>query len=406
MLFGYRRFTLLFSGSIASTFGVTISTVVIAWYVFYQTHNPIDIAYLGIAGFAPTVLFGLLGGAFADRGNRRHTMILCDLARAIAISAIPVSILFFGFNLWVILASVFLVDLFSSVFRPASSAFLPQILPESQLEQANGISFSGITLVQILANAVGAALLVAFGTPLALFINSATYLISALFLYLISPVSGHTNSDQKETSLRGQLKEGLRYVSGDTGLLQLVLTSTIINFFATMLLSFLVVFSSLSFSGSALAYGALLTMLGAGYALGGVIAGRLHPTPIAGKVIIACDIIMGASLVPLALFPNIVLSSLILLIVGTVSGVVYTTFLSTVQIRVPNDLIGRVLSIDEVGSFAVVPVSQIFTGLFILRFGVYSSILLASAGILIVGLVEPMLPKLREFKAPLETTTS
>ena len=148
-------------------------------------------ANLAIAGvfilrLAPAIVMGPLGGVIADRLDRRLTMVVCDVARFALFLSIPIV----G-TLWWLLTATFLIEAASLIWIPAKEATLPNIVPRERLETANQLSlfttygsapvaaavFAGLALVSgMLDNAVSSI----DEVDLALFFNSATFLVSAL----------------------------------------------------------------------------------------------------------------------------------------------------------------------------------------------------------------------------------
>lgn len=133
-----RNFALLAIGQAISNMGDFIfSTTLLVW-VFVLTHSAGAVSGILIAQYTPVFLFGPVAGVFVDRWNRRQTMIVADVVRAV-VALFPLIVP--GFLLLPTLyTSVFLISAFSRLFMPAKAGVLQVIVPEEQQAQATSLS--------------------------------------------------------------------------------------------------------------------------------------------------------------------------------------------------------------------------------------------------------------------------
>src|SRR5688500_11428895 len=85
-----RDFWTFFAGQAVSAFGTAFTTFALPLLVYRLTGSPVDLAATSAATFLPVVLFGLIIGAWTDRGDRKRLMILSDLGRAVVVASLPV----------------------------------------------------------------------------------------------------------------------------------------------------------------------------------------------------------------------------------------------------------------------------------------------------------------------------
>src|ERR1700730_3351396 len=127
-IFRNRDYTKLWTGQTASVFGDAVYQVAFNWYV-YKTSPSAFIAGLVIfCASAPHLFFGLVGGVYADRLNRRHVMIVCDLVRAATVASVPVLSLFAISSLPVVAAVAFILASARCFFYPASKSVVADML--------------------------------------------------------------------------------------------------------------------------------------------------------------------------------------------------------------------------------------------------------------------------------------
>ena len=384
-LFRQRAFRGLWVGSVASSIGSSAGLLAINWLVYTATGSAFDLALVGVAGTVPRVIFGVFSGALADRYSKLRLMIVADMFRAATMVAFAVTLATLGFSLYVVLAAVFILGLGQSLFRPSINSFLPQAVSKEQLGSANGLFTAAQEAASVIGSPVGGILVAAVGVAATLAVNGASYVASAVMIVLVSvSLASVARPAEVERSERPpfleQLKGGFAYINGERGLLKLTLASFGANFFLSLFFTFLVVYVDSVLHQSALFYGILGAAGGAGFSVGSLLVGRLHPERRFGVWFALPWGLVGVGIIAFALFPVTALSLLILFVSTAFGGFGNTTFFTGVQSFVPRDLLGRYLSIDEVGSFAASPAGQIAGGLIIASYGLGVDYMLAGLG--------------------------
>jgi len=367
--------------------------------VFHYTHSPIDITYVGLAEIGPGIVLGLFAGVLADRYNRRALMLSADLIRMVGMGGLAGALYLLGFSLPLILATLILVNCFSAVFTPASQALLPRLVAKESLEDANGLLYSTSGTAWSVGSAVGGVVVVVFGAVWGLGINAVTYALSAIFIFQIATELGRPAHETPEgrRSFRADLRDGLGYVLSSRTLTEVSFGYLPSNFLSAFVSPFFVVYAATRFGGSAIAYGGLAGALAAGTAVGGLLVGRLRTRPIAGWLMGCCLFGEAAAYLILAGAASIAVAVPAALGVGLAIGFANTVYYSTIQAVVPSNILARVLSIGDFGSFAAIPAGLVVGGIIISRYGVGFAVTLAGLGVLVTGAVLLSLPDFRAF---------
>jgi MFS family permease len=389
-----RNFARLFFAGAASISGFSIGQVAINYLVYTSTHSPVDLAITGVAFTVALVSLSLFGGTLADRQDRRLLMIGCDAVRAVSLALVAVALLFLGFNLWLVLAASFILGAFSAVFQPAERAIIPSILEKGQLADANGLIQLTSSLAQALSNALGGALIVAVGATLAIGLNSVTFLVSGLLIATLTS-RRTTTGGEAQGSAGGRARpgfiedtrEGVRYLAANRGLLLLTVSAGVVNLFFGMVTPFFVIYTSQVLHGGATTYGIFLALFSLGAAPGSILVGRVGAVRWAGLAWLISGVASGLVLLVLVFFPTATAAFSAAFVFGVLLGFAVTSWLSIVQSIVPNEMQGRYFGIDQLGSFAVLPVGQILGGLTIAAFGLSWNYGIAGGGILLTSLV-------------------
>jgi len=175
-----RDFALLTGGSVVSLLGDGIFTVALAWQVYEISNVPTALSLVGVAWTLPLVLFLLLGGVFTDRYDRRWLMIGADLVRAAAIGLLGVLSVSGVIELWHVIALIGFVGLGDAFFNPASTAIVPDLLPDEHLPQANALQGLVRPLTfRLIGPAIGGLLVALLGVGSAFLVDAGSFLISA-----------------------------------------------------------------------------------------------------------------------------------------------------------------------------------------------------------------------------------
>jgi predicted MFS family arabinose efflux permease len=373
----------LWTGTTASSLGASVASVAFSWFVYSTTHAALDVTILGITNFAPGLVVGLLAGALADRYERRRLMISADAIRAAAVALLAVYLVLRGFDLVVVLGIAAVVSAMGALFRPASNALLPQILPGEQLPDANGLLFSGMTVGSFVGSAIGGLLIVVIGAASDFSLNALTYVVSAAMIaFVVLPPARRAPAAPSAAhgSLLGEVREGLAYVRGEAALLWTILASLGANFFLSIYGTYEVVYVLSFLRANAEIYGLLAATSGVGFGVGSLSAGRLGTVRYAGLVYTGTWAIGGLLIVELAFVRSVPNAAAVFAAVGFLGGLGNSTYLACVQRIVPEGLLGRFFSIDEVGSFAVIPLGQIAGGVLLVLVGIPVTYVVAGAG--------------------------
>jgi DHA3 family macrolide efflux protein-like MFS transporter len=208
--FANRNFTYLYLGQLVSQFGDWFKTVVMLGVLYSLHPHPAAIGGLFICSVVPVFLGSAFCGPLVDRWNKKHLMIWTDLLRFLCALGVIWGIE--QANLWVIFAFLCFSSLFSSLFVPARSALIPEILQEKNLIAATS-SFAVLTSVtMVVASALGGFLADLVGTQFILYFDAFSYLVSALFILLIRYQPQKKEASTARVPYVRQIKEGIEFV--------------------------------------------------------------------------------------------------------------------------------------------------------------------------------------------------
>ncbi|MFI5418196.1 MAG: MFS transporter [Candidatus Lutacidiplasmatales archaeon] len=396
----HRNFQLLWVGSVVSSLGTAIGGVVLTWVVFTSYHSPIDVALLGIVGFLPSVVFGLLAGAVVDRVDRRLLMVGCDVARLLTLAGLAAYTLVFGINLVALLGAALIVATFSTVFRPATNAAIPRLVPETDFTDSNGLLMAGTTVAGFVGSPLGGILVITVGVVGGLLTNAVTFGFSgALISLMVIPAlaAKEVESGGRRPSLLSEVQEGMRFLRYQKPLLWITLSGMVANFFLSLFFAFVVIYASIQLHQNAAGFGVLLAAGAAGWTIGAIVPGRIGTEKAPALWYAGVWTAAGVVIVAIGLVQDLPSASLLSLAFGILGGIGNTTFFAAVQRQVPPHLLGRFFATDEAGSFAMIPAGQVVGGLLILSIGIGPTYVFAGVGAFVCSGILLLIPSVRSW---------
>ncbi len=231
-LFKNKDFTLLFSGHFVSQIGSVFYNFAVGWYLLSLTNSPLIAGlYIAVGGII-TILSTSISGVFIDRANKVFILYLTDFIRGLVV-------LFGGFIIFTLNHETYLVALLfvvtvilainNAFFFPASTAIRPDVVEESQLNQANAL-FSFINSVQMIIGILLAGLLYSIlGIELIFIINGLSFILSGLSEMFIK-LRHEAKNPSQATSFIADFKIGIDYVLNRPGLFMVMVSSLLLNF--------------------------------------------------------------------------------------------------------------------------------------------------------------------------------
>jgi MFS family permease len=183
-----KRFALLWSGQTISSLGDGAFFTALAWQVLTLTGSGTAMGLALVAETTPIVLFMLIGGVVADRLPRRLTMLWSDVGRAVVTLVVAGLGIAGLLQFWHLLVLAFLFGLAEAFFRPAYQSIPPEIVPAEDLPSANALTSLSRNVSTLIGPAVGAALVGLSSASLAFAFDGLTFIVSAVCLLLMGQV--------------------------------------------------------------------------------------------------------------------------------------------------------------------------------------------------------------------------
>ncbi len=352
-----RDFGLLFSGQVISQIGDGLNKVALLWFVYELTGSALKMAVIGLLQTIPPLLFGPLIGVYLDRLPKKPVMIWVDLIRTLMILLIPVLYAQDALTLERLYVLVFLTSIVSTVFGPALSSAIPLIVSRAQLTAANALIQSTSNIGILVGPAVSGLGIALIGSQNVLYVDAATFLISALCLIPIRVRNTRTEGGASEPveTVAHDLLTGFRFVFVQHRTVSaLMATATLYSLGASAFVFVLPVFAKELLGVGPIGLGWLWSALGIGMLttsawLAWIEPGDLHNRM---RIISGSMAIGGMAVCWLSLLETPLLATILVIVIGGSTALFTPVVWALLQELTPGHMLGRVFTTFSTGGMA------------------------------------------------------
>lgn len=340
-----RDLRLLVGGNVVSGIGTQAALVALPYQVYTQTHSAFLTGLLGAAELGPLVVLALLGGALADRFDRRRLLLL-DQVALVAVSAILAVICFAG---WTPLGVLYVLAGgaagFGAVQNVARSAIVPNLVEPHLLREAIAVNYGLQQLTLVIGPAIGGLLIGALGVGWAFAIDavSAGSIIWAVVRMAPQPPLGLAEGEELAT-VRRSIADGLRFVRGN----QALLGSFAIDLVAMTFGMPRALFAALAvgvYGAGAAGTGLLYTAVAIGATVAALTTGWLGSARRLGLITAWAVVAWGAAIAGAGLVGSLWLAAVLFAAAGAADSVSAVCRSSINQSVTPDDMRGRMSSV-------------------------------------------------------------
>lgn len=431
-----RNFRLLWGAGGFSAIGDQFDFVAFPWLVLLLTGDPVAVGTVIAIGNAPTVFFMLLGGGLVDRFSPRLIMQSSNLLRLILGAVLAALILTGRIDLWLIYPLALLKGLADALYYPAQGALLPRVVSQDQLRPANAMVHTTFELSGIVGPALAGALIALFannagpapdtlttltgirpaadtaaltGLAIVFAAISLVFLFSALLLTALrlpppaldAAAAAEPGAETETAGILRSIIQGIRFVRADTAMFTLFLLIAGVELLVEgPVIVGIPILANSKMPQGALALGIIASAHAAGALTGSGLAGLLSPPQRRlGLLIVALFTISGLLIMPFGFLTSMLLAAAIALIIG-VSGGYFDVLLTTwIQLRTPQRMLGRVMSLLMVATVGLGPASSLISG-FLIKLSLEWVFVGSGALIILLALITALRPEIRAMQMP------
>ena len=354
-----RDFALFMGGSFISAMGMWFRVVTVSWVAFELTGSVFYLGVLTFAQLAPVLFFGLLGGVLADRMDRRRLMLTVSTAVTIANTLLATLGAVNWLNPVTLLALVAILGLCDAVMFPTWQAVIKDLVPVQRLREAVAISSVRFNLSRVLAPALAGGLLSITGPAVCLAVSAGGSLGIILVTLAIRPRKLATSQPVSWWAAIGQ---GLDYARHEVDVRLLLLVTAGFGLLALPYQALLPAYTQRQLGLGPDGLGTLLTAVGVGGIIGALITGSKYTNNREYRAMGVFTVVTGLGLLILGFAPTLATALLGLAIIGLGSFGFLTASQSTIQLIVPDRLVGRVMSLYIALAAGAMPLGSLVLG--------------------------------------------
>jgi DHA3 family macrolide efflux protein-like MFS transporter len=401
-----RPFIIIFSGQAFSLFGSRLVQFALVWYLTSQTGSARVLTTASIAAILPQVFIAPFAGALVDRWDRRRVMMFSDSLIAGAILVLALLFALQKVEIW----HIYLVMLFRSAggaFQwPAMQASTSMMVPKQHLPRIAGLNQSLQGLVSIAAPPTGALLLEFLPIQYVLAVDVTTAVLAfGTLLFLSVPQPERTDINTR--GILVDMREGFQWLWSKKPLVMIMGISLMINLMINPAFTLLPLLITDFFKGGALELAWIQSSNGFGLILGGITLGIWGGFKSKGRTAFSAIFIgslglLGFSRIPADMFW---LGTFFVFIFGFMNAIGNSSFFSILQILVPHEIQGRILTLVMASSIAVSPIGLVIAGPVAELFGVRFWFLVASLSLMVGSLLGFFIPGLKNLEKEFTTKT-
>jgi MFS family permease len=408
-LFGHPNYRKLWTAATVSLFGTQVSQIAIPFIAAVVLKaSPGEVGLLTTIEFLPFIFFTLPAGVWVDRFRKQRILVIGDLGRALFLVSIPIAYAFNGLTIWQLYLVGFVNGVMTVFFDVADQSFLPTILERDELVEGNSKLQISQSSAQILGQPVGGGLVALLTAPVAVLVDAASYVGSALLILWIrvagreaaatptasptpDPTAGTTEEgatgavsapsiaaealaadeagpaatepESDDEGMRRQIMAGLRYIGHHRFLANIAASTATSNLFSNIAFAIFPVYLYVTLGLSPATVGAIGGIGGAGVLVGALIASRIPKLFGVGPTIVGSIGLGGVFglLVPLApagdLAPVFLAASFF---AGSAASVVYNVNqVSLRQAITPERFLGRMNATMRFLVWGTIPIGSL-----------------------------------------------
>ncbi|MBI2330891.1 MAG: MFS transporter [Chloroflexi bacterium] len=364
-----RDYVLFLSGQFISVVGTWMQATALPYLAYRISGRPLDLGLIGFANTLPTLLFALPAGVLVERWDKRKVVIL--LQAVMSVQAFGLTYLAYTnqLQIWHILILAFIYGSAVSVEVTARQAMLIELSGKEALPSAIALQTTAFNLGRVICPLLAAWLIAYFGNEgTVFFANGVSYVFVIIGLFFARTRFKDEKEAEPSQGMKNEFKEGLRYIRSNSLVLSAILMSALLGFFGIplvqqipavardilqpILTSEAMIATRTSNLYTAQGIGAVTAALMMAY----FASTNKSATLLWGQILFILPIII------LGIITNASLAFFLLIFIGWGTVVQLISMNIMIQIRVPNELRGRVFSVYFWGLQGVAPFGSILIG--------------------------------------------
>ncbi|HEY3726142.1 MAG TPA: MFS transporter [Solirubrobacteraceae bacterium] len=390
-----RDLRLVVLGNLVTSLGAQATLVALPYQLYVETHSPLLVGLLGAVELVPLVTMALIGGALADRMDRRRLLLIDQIGLVLCSGGLAAAAYIGHPSLITLYALGGLLAGFTALQSVTRSAIIPNLVDRPRLPRAIALNYGLTALTQVLGPGIGGILIGAFGVQAAYTVDALT---TFAMVFAVLPISSQPpDSAGHHESVRRSIAEGLRYVRGNKALIGSFAIDLVAMTFGMPRALFAVLSVSVFHTGAG-GTGVLYASVSAGATVAAILTGWLEHARRLGVIVIWAVLVWGAAITLVGLMTSLWAAAALLAVAGAADSVSAVCRSAINQTVTPDQMRGRMSSVFSLVVTGGPRLGDIESGTVAgaagVRFSVVSGGLLCILG---VGLIVAAFPALARY---------
>lgn len=266
----FKSYIILWFSQSVSGLGSSMTGFALVLWAYGQSHSAMSVSMMSFCNYVPYVILSLFVGSFIDRHGKKTIMLVSDSIAAIGSLAVLAFLLRGRLSVWNIYVINAVIGITNAFQQPASAVATGRLVPEEKISNVSGMNSFSNNLIVVFSPMLAAFLFAAGGLPLILLIDLASFVIAFCVLLFFITIPEQAQQKTYRSPFAG-IAEGFAFLKKEKGILYMMLTMALINFFSRLtyenILSPMILARS---AGDSIALGIVNACMGAGGIAGGI----------------------------------------------------------------------------------------------------------------------------------------
>ncbi|MGY3055560.1 MFS family permease [Pedobacter sp. UYEF25] len=373
--FKSRNYRLFFAGQSISLIGTWMQKTAVSWIIYSITGSKFMLGVSVFATLFPTAIFSLYGGIIADRYNRYRVLLITQIISLVQAVLLTLAIIFYRQDaVWWIIGLSVMLGIINGFDVPARQSLVRQMVDKDEdLPNALALNSSMVNLSKLIGPALAGFILERFGEQVCFGLNAISFsavIVSLLFMRLDK---SRTKPDTKR-NLRQEFSEAYQYIKNTATISSVIIFAAVINLFALPFSTLTPAFAKDVFHGTASTFGVIDGFVGLGAFIGALYLASLKQGTDLSKILARNTYIFGSGLIVFSYTTSFPLALAFLIYTSFGMMAIVTLTNTIIQIIVPHELRGRIISVFVMVLTAMVPIGSLLVGTVSHYFGVEATV--------------------------------
>ncbi|MCH1951456.1 MFS transporter [Enterocloster sp. OA13] len=361
---GLKTYIVFWLSQSLSQLGSAMTGFTLILWAYEQNGSAMTVSLMSFFNYVPYIIASIFAGTFVDSHSKKKIMLASDSIAALCSTAVFSLSMSGGLQIWNIYLVNFITGFMNAFQGPASAVAIGRIVPKDRIKQVSGMNaFSG-SLVTVLAPVLAASLYAFGGLPLVIIIDLASFVFAFAVLAFVIKIPEEKEKKKGRTSMLSGTREGLVYLRSNQGILMIILTMALLNFFSRLTYENILSPMILARSGN---NHEILGVVNAAMGVGGIVGGLVVSS---GKVKGNSVRMIYVSAMLSFLLGDVMMGlgrTAIVWSIAAVAASLPIAFINAGQMdllyrHVPGEIQGRVFAVRNALQFGTIPVGILMGG--------------------------------------------